>query len=163
MFIQFIDSPLGPVKISATEEGINEVLFSASCGKETPSPLTTLAAQQLQAYFNGTLQHFSLPLAAKGTAFQLQVWQALCTVPFGDTCSYAEIARKIDNLRAVRAVGAANGRNPLAIVVPCHRVIGANGSLTGYAGGLSKKAWLLKHEQRQAALFSHSTPVKIGS
>lgn len=153
MFVQFIDSPLGPVRISATEEGISEVLFCAVSGEATPSALTALAAEQLQAYFAGRLQRFSLPLAATGTDFQQQVWQALCAVPFGATCSYADIARNIDNVKAVRAVGAANSRNPLAIVVPCHRVIGANGTLTGYAGGLDKKAWLLKHEQRQQALF----------
>ena len=153
MFSQFIDSPLGLVKISATSDGISEVLFTDRSGEERPSPLTELAAQQLQAYFAGSLQQFSLPLAASGTAFQQQVWQALCTVPFGVTCSYADIAQRIGNNKAVRAVGAANGRNPIAIVVPCHRVIGANGTLTGYAGGLDKKAWLLKHEQRQQALF----------
>lgn len=148
MYWQYIDSPLGLVKISATHRGISEILFTDIATKDTPSELTTLAAVQLQAYFSGKLQQFSLPLAADGTAFQLQVWQALCAVPFGVTCSYADIARHISNGKAVRAVGAANGRNPIAIVVPCHRIIGANGSLTGYAGGLERKAWLLKHEQR---------------
>lgn len=153
MFSQYINSPLGPVKISATSSGISEVLFTDTVATAAPSQLTTLAAEQLQAYFAGTLQQFSLPLAASGTAFQQQVWQALCAVPFGTTCSYADIANQIANKKAVRAVGAANGRNPIAIIVPCHRVIGANGTLTGYAGGLDKKAWLLKHEQRQQALF----------
>ena len=153
MFSQYINSPLGPVKISATSSGISEVLFTDAVATAAPSALTALAAEQLQAYFAGTLQQFSLPLAASGTAFQQQVWQALCAVPFGTTCSYADIANQIDNKKAVRAVGAANGRNPIAIIVPCHRVIGANGTLTGYAGGLDKKAWLLKHEQRQQALF----------
>ena len=153
MFSQYINSPLGPVKISATSGGICQVLFTDTIATAAPSALTALAAEQLQAYFAGTLQQFSLPLAANGTAFQQQVWQALCTVPFGTTCSYADIANQIDNKKAVRAVGAANGRNPIAIIVPCHRVIGANGTLTGYAGGLDKKAWLLKHEQRQQALF----------
>ena len=153
MFTEYIDSPMGPVKINATSSGICQVLFTDTIETAAPSQLTTLAAKQLQAYFDGTLQQFSLPLAANGTAFQRQVWQALCTVPFAATCSYADIARQIDNKKAVRAVGAANGRNPIAIIVPCHRVIGANGTLTGYAGGLDKKAWLLKHEQRQQALF----------
>ena len=148
MFSQYIDSPLGPVKISATSSGICQVLFTDIVETAVPSPLTALAAEQLQAYFAGTLQQFSLPLAVSGTVFQQQVWQALCTVPFAATCSYADIARQINNIKAVRAVGAANGRNPIAIIVPCHRVIGANGTLTGYAGGLDKKAWLLKHEQR---------------
>ena len=153
MFTQYIYSPLGPVKISATSSGISQVLFTDTMETSVPSQLTALAAEQLQAYFAGTLQQFSLPVAAIGTAFQQQVWRALCTVPFAATCSYADIARQIDNKKAVRAVGAANGRNPIAIIVPCHRVIGANGTLTGYAGGLDKKAWLLKHEQRQQALF----------
>lgn len=155
MFSQYIDSPLGPVQILATANGISAIRFvAAPQTTEQPSALTALAAQQLRAYFAGTLSHFSLPLAANGTAFQQQVWRELCTIPFGQTCSYADIARGISNVKAVRAVGAANGRNPIAIVVPCHRVIGANGTLTGYAGGLDKKAWLLKHEQRQKTLFS---------
>ena len=155
MFSQYIDSPLGPVHILASASGISAISFvTTRLTAEQPSALTTLAAQQLSAYFAGTLNHFNLPLEARGTAFQQQVWQELCTIPFGQTCSYADIARGIDNVKAVRAVGAANGRNPIAIVVPCHRVIGANGTLTGYAGGLDKKAWLLKHEQRQKALFS---------
>mgnify|MGYP006165675905 CR=1 FL=1 len=153
MFTQFIDSPLGAVKISATASGISEVLFTDVATTGEPSALTQLAATQLQAYFAGTLQQFTLPLAATGTVFQQHVWQALCQVPFGTTCSYSDIARSVSNVKAVRAVGAANGRNPIAIVVPCHRVIGANGTLTGYAGGLERKAWLLKHEQRQKALF----------
>ncbi|SEI01018.1 methylated-DNA-[protein]-cysteine S-methyltransferase [Rheinheimera pacifica] len=154
MFSQYIDSPLGPVHILATASGITAISFVPTRqAAEQPSALTTLAAQQLSAYFAGTLSHFSLPLTASGTVFQQQVWRQLCAIPFGQTCSYADIARGISNVKAVRAVGAANGRNPIAIVVPCHRVIGANGTLTGYAGGLDKKAWLLKHEQRQKALF----------
>lgn len=149
MFSQYIDSPLGPVHILATASGISAIRFVATRqATEQPSALTALAAQQLNAYFAGSLTHFSLPLAAKGTVFQQQVWRQLCGIPFGQTCSYADVARGISNVKAVRAVGAANGRNPIAIVVPCHRVIGANGTLTGYAGGLDKKAWLLKHEQR---------------
>ena len=149
MFSQYINSPLGPVKISATSGGICQVLFTDTIATATPSALTALAAEQLQAYFAGNLQQFSLPLAASGTAFQQQVWQALCTVPFGTTCSYADIANQIANKKAVRAVGAANGRNPISIVVPCHRVIGANGSLTGYAGGLPRKVALLDLEQKR--------------
>lgn len=155
MFSQYINSPLGPVQILATASGISAISFVATQQTaEQPSTLTALAAQQLSAYFAGTLSYFNLPLEARGTVFQQQVWRELCAIPFGQTCSYADIARGIDNVKAVRAVGAANGRNPIAIVVPCHRVIGANGTLTGYAGGLDKKAWLLKHEQRQKALFS---------
>ena len=103
---------------------------------------------QLLAYFAGALRDFELPLAAQGTPFQQGVWQALCAIPYGETISYGELARRIGHPTAVRAVGLANGRNPIAIVVPCHRVIGANGSLTGYGGGLARKRWLLAHESR---------------
>jgi methylated-DNA-[protein]-cysteine S-methyltransferase len=149
MYQQVINSPLGPIQICATEQGISQInLGVTNSVVEQPSALTTLAANQLQRYFAGQLFQFSLPLAAKGTVFQQQVWQALSLLPFGLTCSYADIARQITNPNAMRAVGNANSKNPIAIVVPCHRVIGANGTLTGYAGGLDKKAWLLAHEQQ---------------
>ncbi|SNY53989.1 methylated-DNA-[protein]-cysteine S-methyltransferase [Arsukibacterium tuosuense] len=152
MYQQTIDSPLGPVQICASERGISKINFGiATTAPDQPSSLTALAANQLQQYFAGNLRQFSLPLATTGTTFQQQVWQALCKLPFGQTCSYADIARQIANPKAVRAVGAANGKNPIAIVVPCHRVIGANGTLTGYAGGLDNKAWLLAHEQKVTA------------
>lgn len=104
------------------------------------------AVRQLQEYFNGTRQQFDLPLAPHGTEFQQRVWRALTDIPYGATVSYAHIARAIDNPKGVRAVGLANGRNPISIIVPCHRVIGANGALTGYGGGLPRKEWLLRHE-----------------
>lgn len=104
------------------------------------------ARRQLAEFFAGTRREFTLPLAPQGTAFQQQVWTALRTVPYGRTASYGEIARAIGNPRGVRAVGLANGRNPLSIVVPCHRVIGSDGSLTGYGGGIERKRWLLAHE-----------------
>lgn len=150
MYVQHIDSPLGLVRIKATPQGISEIIFvrPEQRATDTPSALTQQAATQLQAYFAGSLQKFSLPLDATGTAFQQQVWQQLCTIEYGQTCSYSTIANGLNNPKAVRAVGAANGRNPVSIVVPCHRVIGANGTLTGYAGGLDKKAWLLAHEKQ---------------
>lgn len=111
------------------------------------------AIMQLQQYFAGQRQQFSLTLVPVGSRFQQQVWQALCAIPFAHSCSYGAIANHLHNPKAVRAVGAANGRNPIAIVVPCHRVIGANGSLTGYAGGLNRKLWLLQHE------LDHATKV----
>jgi len=101
---------------------------------------------QLKAYFAGELREFELPLAAEGTPFQQRVWRALCDIPYGKTISYGELARRIGQPTASRAVGLANGQNPIAIVVPCHRVIGANGTLTGYGGGLERKRWLLAHE-----------------
>lgn len=103
---------------------------------------------QLQAYFAGELRDFELPLAAAGTPFQQRVWRALCDIPYGETISYGELARRIGQPKAARAVGLANGQNPIAIVVPCHRVIGADGSLTGYGGGLARKRWLLAHESK---------------
>jgi methylated-DNA-[protein]-cysteine S-methyltransferase len=112
-------------------------------------------AAQLAAYFAGELTTFDLPLAAPGTAFQRRVWQALVEIPFGEARSYGEVARAIGHPTASRAVGAANGKNPLAIVVPCHRVIGAGGQLTGYAGGLPIKRWLLDHERRHGARQLH--------
>jgi len=110
------------------------------------------ARQQLQAYFAGRLKSFDLPLAPNGTEFQRRVWSALTKIPFGTTISYADLARRVSNAAAVRAVGAANGRNPIPIIVPCHRVIGSDGSLTGFGGGLSRKRWLLQHEGAQTGL-----------
>ncbi|WNO62043.1 methylated-DNA--[protein]-cysteine S-methyltransferase [Rheinheimera sp. MMS21-TC3] len=149
MYRQYIDTPLGLMRISASELGITEANFILASEQKSAqaSAITQQAAQQLTAYFAGKLQQFTLPLAATGTEFQQQVWQQLTRIPFATTCSYAAIAQQIGRPKAMRAVGAANGRNPIAIIVPCHRVIGASGKLTGYAGGLDKKAWLLKHEQ----------------
>lgn len=111
------------------------------------------ARRQLEEYFAGTRRAFDLPLRLDGTAFQRKVWHALFEIPFGETASYGEQARRIGSPDAVRAVGAANGQNPISIIVPCHRVIGANGALTGYGGGLPAKRWLLAHEARQRALI----------
>jgi methylated-DNA-[protein]-cysteine S-methyltransferase len=105
------------------------------------------AVPQLAAYFAGELHEFDLPIELSGTPFQCRVWSALRDIPYGCTISYGELARRVGNERASRAVGLANGRNPVSIVVPCHRVIGANGSLTGYGGGLERKSWLLDHER----------------
>ena len=115
------------------------------------------ARAQFDAYFAGTLQAFDVPLAPRGTDFQRRVWDALCGIGYGETISYAELARRVGNPNASRAVGLANGANPLSIVVPCHRVIGANGSLTGYGGGLEAKKWLLAMEQRGAS----ATPFEL--
>lgn len=110
------------------------------------SPVLRAAAAQLDAYFAGELREFDLPLAPAGTRFQRQVWDELGRIPFGETISYKELATRLGDPRKVRAVGLANGRNPHSIVVPCHRVIGADGSLVGYGGGLERKQWLLEHE-----------------
>lgn len=150
-----IPTPCGPLLLVINEQGLCHVDFCHS-----PNPVqidetwrldeAALApyVEQFIAYFDGRLQRFDLPLAARGTEFQQQVWQALAQIPYGETRSYGDIAQVIDKPKAVRAVGAANGRNPLAIIVPCHRVIGRDGTLTGYAGGLSIKQFLLTHEQK---------------
>ena len=104
--------------------------------------------EQLRAYFAGELKRFEVPLAGRGTAFQQTVWKTLCEIPYGETATYGGLAGRIGNERASRAVGLANGRNPISIIVPCHRVLGADGSLTGYAGGVARKRWLLEHERR---------------
>ncbi|WP_110649793.1 methylated-DNA--[protein]-cysteine S-methyltransferase [Salinicola peritrichatus] len=141
------DVPLGPIEIRASESGLTWLSFTGETRHpRRPSALTEECSRQLHAYFQGCLSAFDLPLAPRGTAFQCSVWQALREIPYGETRSYRELAAAIGRPQAVRAVGAANGRNPIAIIVPCHRVIGANGKLTGYAGGLPRKQWLLGHE-----------------
>ncbi|MCL4105938.1 UNVERIFIED_CONTAM: hypothetical protein GTU68_012576 [Idotea baltica] len=114
------------------------------------------AKAQLEAYFSGELQEFDLPLQPEGTPFQATVWNALLGVPFGDTCSYGDIAHAIRNTKASQAVGAANGKNPLSIIVPCHRVIGSSGKLVGYAGKIWRKKWLLDHEAKHSSGYQTS-------
>ena len=155
-----IDSPIGPLRLAASDTGLHAIEFEHQRHPvkrgtewiEAAHPLLTEAAHQLDEYFAGTRREFSLPLAARGTDFQREVWRALAAIPFGATCSYAQIATRLGRPTATRAVGAANGRNPLPIVVPCHRVIGANGALTGFGGGLPVKVWLLDHERPQLSL-----------
>lgn len=143
-------SPIGDLTLIATNDALTEIRFGASVGEETieSTPVLRKAAEELNAYFAGTLQGFTIPLAPKGTAFQQAVWQALCAIPYGQTASYGEIAARIGNPKAARAVGMANNRNPLPIVIPCHRVIGKSGSMVGYGGGLPVKERLLTLEQR---------------
>ena len=145
-----IDSPLGPLQLVATGSHLSAIHFPGRHGAYTQDNGTCtvleLASLQLTEYFAGQRRAFDLPLAAGGTAFQQAVWQALREIPWGELRSYRDIACALRNPHAVRAVGAANGRNPLPIVVPCHRVIGANGSLTGFAGGLEAKRLLLDLE-----------------
>ena len=153
-----VDSPFGALEICATDAGIVALDFPGrgSGGSTEPSSANVAAilddaAVQLAAYFDGRLQTFDLPIDFIGTEFQCAAWRTLCAIPFGETISYAEQARRIGRPRATRAVGAANGRNPIPIIVPCHRVIGSNGSLTGFALGTETKRWLLGHETRVAA------------
>lgn len=145
----YLDTPVGMLEIAAADGALKHIYFVESAiHKTTVNDTLRQAKQQLAEYLAGERKRFDLPMAPQGTEFQKRVWQALTTIEFGDTCSYLDIARLIGNEKAVRAVGAANGKNPLSIIVPCHRVIGSNGKLTGYAGGLSKKAWLLTLETR---------------
>jgi len=139
-----ITTPFGPMLLVADESSL--LRFSPGRGKNDTTPLLLEAERQLREYFSGQRKHFALPLAPVGTLFQRRVWDALCTIPYGETRSYGEIAAQIGAPSASRAVGAANHRNPLMIFIPCHRVIGANRKLTGYAGGLDMKAALLTLE-----------------
>jgi methylated-DNA-[protein]-cysteine S-methyltransferase len=148
-----IDTPIGPLLAAADAGGALTGLWfdraPAADSRRDDAPFAALR-EQLDAYFAGDLVDFDVTTAAAGTAWQRDVWSALAAVPYGDTLSYGELAQRLGRPSAARAVGAANGRNPLSIVVPCHRVIGASGALTGYAGGLSRKEWLLRHERATA-------------
>jgi methylated-DNA-[protein]-cysteine S-methyltransferase len=153
-------SPVGELLLTAVEEGLTSVWFEehrygSSVGAEwrraeteagPAARILRAAREQLDAYFAGELTTFDLPLAAAGTSFQERVWAALRTIPFGRTMSYGELALRLGEPKAVRAVGSANGHNPISIIVPCHRVIGARGALTGFGGGIERKRWLLEHE-----------------
>lgn len=152
---KMMQSPVGELKLVASERGLVAVLWENDDPKrvrflpqvEDPeNPILREAERQLWEYFSGKRREFDLTLEFVGTEFQKQVWAALVTIPYGETRSYGDIARQIGNPTAVRAVGAANGRNPLSIIAPCHRVIGTNGKLTGFAGGLQTKAFLLRIE-----------------
>ncbi|MEO8560769.1 MAG: methylated-DNA--[protein]-cysteine S-methyltransferase, partial [bacterium] len=156
-----IDSSVGPLLLTADERGLTRVWFDMggeshrprghwqraedAVGSTSTRTIDT-ARTQLDEYFAGHRTQFELPLSPEGTEFQRRVWDALAEIPFGTTISYLELARTVGDPRAVRAVGGANGRNPLPIVLPCHRVIGADGSLTGFGGGIERKRWLLEHE-----------------
>src|ERR1700722_16847760 len=148
-----MDSPIGELTLTA----VGGVLTGVHKNEQRPLPKIPADSQrddaglahvvaQLEAYFAGELTDFELPTKLQGTEFQRRVWGSPCEIPYGETISYGELARWVGNPKASRAVGLANGRNPVAIVVPCHRVIGADGSLTGYGGGLDRKVWLLEHE-----------------
>lgn len=148
-------SPLGIMTLQACEQGLLGAWFEIETtmpkhlgDKSEDNPILINTIKQLDEYFTGKRTSFTLPLAAKGTVFQQAVWQVLCEIPYGETWSYQQIADAIGNPKAVRTVGLANGKNPISIIVPCHRVIGKSGKLTGYAGGLNRKASLLELEQK---------------
>ena len=150
----FVDSPLGPLLLAGHERALTGLYLGAHerCPRPDPSwtedrgPFRQVAVQ-LEEYFAGSRREFDVEVELAGTPFQVEVWQALRGIPYGETISYAELARRIARPAAVRAVGSANGRNPVSIIVPCHRVIGADGSLTGYGWGTDRKSWLLDHER----------------
>ena len=155
-----VSSPIGPLLLVSDDAGLRQINF-AKLGRAAPSDSdwrqdSTAFAEpirQLRAYFAGELEIFELPFAPEGTPFQQKVWKELCTIPYGQTISYGELARRIGNPNASRAVGLANGSNPIPIIIPCHRVIGSNGKLTGYGGGLPIKEKLLALEKRQLRLL----------
>jgi len=162
----FIDAPIGQLLLAGEGEVLHFLGFPKGKMAIDPNPewqrddaIFQEAKQQLNEYFAGQRQNFDLQLSPHGTEFQLQVWQQLQHIPYGSVCSYSELAKAIDRPKAVRAVGAANGQNPIPVIIPCHRVIGANGQLTGFGGGLDTKQHLLKLEgikvdgERQIALF----------
>jgi methylated-DNA-[protein]-cysteine S-methyltransferase len=154
------ESPVGPLLLAGDSNALRRVSFESSKRSAIPPPdwkqnraAFAEAIRQLQAYFRGELKEFDVPLAMEGTDFQLRVWNALRAIPYGETISYAQLAGRIGNPQAVRAVGLANGSNPIPIIVPCHRVIGSDGSLTGFGGGLSTKKKLLELESKQLSLL----------
>jgi methylated-DNA-[protein]-cysteine S-methyltransferase len=157
LFSTVVDSPVGVLTIVASDDGLRAILWPdddpsrvrlAETIEDPTHPVIAAAAGQLSEYFDGERTDFDVPLDPVGTEFQRAAWTALRSIPYGTTVSYGEQAERMGDRRKARAVGAANARNPISIVVPCHRVVGANGALTGFAGGTDTKAWLLAHEQR---------------
>jgi methylated-DNA-[protein]-cysteine S-methyltransferase len=150
-YIQYINTPIGTIKIVADNEYLLEVEMNNSMPAENNNEanrITQQAAEQLAEYFEGKLHKFNLPVMQAGTAFQQRVWGQLSQIPYGKTISYKTLAIQLGDVKCIRAAGTANGKNKIGIIVPCHRVIGANGSLVGYAGGLHNKQWLLAHEAK---------------
>lgn len=164
VYIDDIETPIGRLTIACNYEGICKIEFGSlenkapmiqswakkqmmPCELKKNQEMTRAALIQLQEYFQGKRQTFDVPLSLHGTPFQVKVWKALQAIPFGETRSYRDIARAVGQPKAVRAIGAANNKNPIPIIIPCHRVIGSNGSLVGYGGGLDKKEWLLEFER----------------
>jgi methylated-DNA-[protein]-cysteine S-methyltransferase len=154
-YTTYYHSPVGLLKISGTEHFISEVIFhdtseKSQSGKKDLPPMLIQCIEQFIQYFHGQRRIFELPISQAGTSFQQEVWSELMTIPFGRTISYIELARKTGDPKATRAVANANGKNNVCIIVPCHRVIGADKSLVGYSGGLWRKKWLLEHELKVA-------------
>ena len=158
-FFETLHTPIGPLTLAADAHALIRIAFGAAAAPDRPGPVTRRAAAELIAYFAGERTAFDMPTVPALTPFQAQVLRAVTQVPFGATASYGEIARRIGKPGAARAVGLANRSNPLPIVIPCHRIVGADGRLTGYAGGLGVKTWLIDHERTTArALAAHAGP-----
>ena len=162
LYTSYYSSPVGQLKLQCSDEHVKAVLFVDENDKTSDEHLLLdRCATQLDEYFNGKRKEFDLPLSQDGTEFQRKVWDLLYKIPYGKTISYNDLAKQYGDLKAIRAVASANGKNNLAIIVPCHRVIGSNHTLVGYAGGLWRKKWLLEHEGKhcygvlQSELFVH--------
>jgi methylated-DNA-[protein]-cysteine S-methyltransferase len=153
MFLTYLDSPVGILRIEADDLSVTAINFCETHDDQpsVSSPLLTQAVSELKDYFAGNLKEFTFPMQQQGTAFQQRVWELLLQIPFGKTISYLQLSKTYGDPKAIRAVASANGKNNIAIVVPCHRVIGSNQSMTGYAGGIWRKRWLLEHEARFAS------------
>lgn len=154
MQVTHFSSPIGTLEITGDEDGISKVLFlDQEPSIRNSNPILDECVKQLSEYFENQRTEFNLRLNPAGTDFQKTVWSALQNIPYGKTISYMDLAKRLGDPKVIRAAGTANGKNPIAIIIPCHRVIGTNGSLTGYAGGLGRKQWLLEHESSQGLLF----------
>ena len=150
-YTSYYASPVGQLKLQCSDQHLHAVLFvdeEEESAESDDHEILDRCRQQLEGYFSGTRKSFELPLGQTGTVFQQKVWDLLVKIPFGKTISYNELSKQYGDLKAIRAVASANGRNNMSIIVPCHRVIGSNHSLTGYAGGLWRKKWLLEHEAK---------------
>ena len=147
VYQSYLETPIGFIRILSNGKQLYNLSFQETDGPEDPDQITEWTKTQLNEYFDGTRTSFNIPLLLEGSEFESSVWNTLQDIPFGTTTSYKLLAQQIDQPKAMQAVGKANGRNPIAIIVPCHRVIGHNGDLKGYAGGIERKKWLLKHEK----------------
>lgn len=148
MYSSIIESPIGKIIIKAAEKEVNTIHFIEYDEDENPNQISKLAQSQLSEYFEGKRKHFDFPMNQSGSEFQTKVWLELQNIPIGNTISYASLAKRMANPLAIRAIAAANGKNNLLLVVPCHRIIGSSGKLVGYSAGLWRKRWLLEHETR---------------
>jgi len=153
-YISYLKSPIGQIKITADDNAVNSILFvfdDTEIEPENSNNIIEKCKQQLKEYFTGKRKEFDVEIRQEGMEFQQKVWAELLKIPYGKTVSYNDIAKKVGGRNMMRAVGAANGKNQISIIVPCHRVIGSDGKLTGYAGGMWRNEWLLKHEDNYSA------------